>query len=197
MSRVHVQPTGRERKFRDDQIIVSKTDTKGIITYANQVFLEVSGYTEAELLGAPHNIIRHPDMPRCVFQFLWNTIQSKQEIFAYVVNLSKNGDHYWVFAHVTPSFDERGEIIAYHSSRRTANPKAVNVVKRLYADLVRCEQSQKDPRLAIQAGQKMLLDTIAKSGKSYGEFVFSLADPPSVQRTPTRAHDRIHASLQR
>jgi PAS domain S-box-containing protein len=82
MTAVAVTPSGVERTFGEDEIIVSKTDVKGRITYANQVFLRVAGYTERELLGQPHNIIRHPDMPRCVFKLLWDTLEAKREIFA-------------------------------------------------------------------------------------------------------------------
>jgi PAS domain S-box-containing protein len=112
-----VQPTGRERTWGDEELIVSKTDLKGIITYANRTFLSVAGYTEQEILGKPHSIIRHPDMPRCVFKLLWDTIESGNEIFAYVKNMAKNGDHYWVFAHVTPTLDAHGNIIGYHANR--------------------------------------------------------------------------------
>ena len=96
--------TGVERTFGEDEIIVSKTDLTGRITYANDVFLRISGYAEAEVLGQPHSIIRHPGTPRAVFSLLWRTIESGREIFAYVVNRAKNGDHYWVLAHVTPTF---------------------------------------------------------------------------------------------
>lgn len=98
MGRNRPTPTGVERRFGEDELIVTKTDLKGRITYCNEVFVRMSGYTEQECLGEPHNIIRHPDMPRCVFKLLWDTIQGGQEIFAYVLNLSKNGDHYWVLA---------------------------------------------------------------------------------------------------
>lgn len=79
-------PTGKERIMREDDFIASKTDLSGIITYGNRIFIEFSGYTERELLGSAHSIIRHPDMPRAVFQLLWDTIQSRNEIFAYVKN---------------------------------------------------------------------------------------------------------------
>lgn len=92
--------TGVERTFDPDQFIVSKTDLKGRITYANKVFLDIADYTEAEILGQPHSVIRHAHMPRCVFRLLWERIQTGREIFAYVVNAAKNGDHYWVLAHV-------------------------------------------------------------------------------------------------
>ena len=104
-----VTPTGVERFFPEDEVIVSKTDFKGRITYANETFLNIAGFTEDEILGQPHSIIRHPDMPRCVFKLLWDTIKARSEIFAYVLNMAKNGDHYWVFAHVTPTFDASGK----------------------------------------------------------------------------------------
>ena len=131
-----VRPTGVERTFGQDEIIVSKTDLKGRITYANRVFLQVAGYTEREVLGAPHSLIRHPDMPRSVFQLLWDTIQGGREVFAYVVNLAKNGDHYWVLAHVTPTFDDAGKIVGYHSMRRLPARR----LKRRAAYTQRCAQ---------------------------------------------------------
>jgi PAS domain S-box-containing protein len=79
-----ITPTGVECFFPEDEIIVSKTDLKGLITYANHTFLSIAGYTEEEVLGQPHNIIRHPDMPRCVFKLLWDTLKLRREIFAYV-----------------------------------------------------------------------------------------------------------------
>jgi PAS domain S-box-containing protein len=86
-------PTGQEVRFPETGLIVSKTDLRGVITYANELFTEVCGYHEDELLGRPHSIIRHPEMPRCVFKLLWDTIQDGHEIFAFVVNLCKSGDH--------------------------------------------------------------------------------------------------------
>ncbi len=96
-------PKDIEKVVPSDRFLVSKTDTKGIITYANPIFIEVSGYTEDELIGANHNIVRHPDMPRTVFKLLWDMIQNGEEIFAYVKNMAKDGSYYWVFAHVTSS----------------------------------------------------------------------------------------------
>jgi PAS domain S-box-containing protein len=115
--------------FDESELIVSKTDLKGAVTYANNTFfLKVSGYGEEELLGQPHSILRHPDMPRCAFKLLWQEIEAGREIFAYVVNLAKNGDHYWVFAHVTPTIKDNGSIIGYHSSRRVPSRTALGKV---------------------------------------------------------------------
>lgn len=175
MVRPLIHPTGLEVSFPDNEIIVSKTDTKGIITYANQLFIDVSGYSENELLGAPHNLIRHPDMPRCVFKLLWDTLSQRREIFAYVVNLCKNGNHYWVLAHVTPSFGPTGDIVGYHSSRRVPDRKAVSKVIPIYRQLKEVEDSYSDWRCGIQAASEILVLQLEELGLGYDEFVFSLA----------------------
>lgn len=117
--------TGVERTFSPDEIIVSKTDLTGKITYGNRTFYRLAGLEESDCLGVQHNLIRHPEMPRAVFKLLWDTIAAGEEIFAYVVNRSANGDHYWVFAHVTPSRDNSGRIVGYHSNRRVPNKKVI------------------------------------------------------------------------
>lgn len=174
MTKYRVTPTGRERTFGNDEIIVSKTDAKGKITYANRVFMRLADYEEDELLGQPHSIVRHPDMPRCVFKLLWDTIEGKQEIFAYVVNMAKNGDHYWVFAHVTPSFDDSGNLVGYHSSRRSPAPDKLAIVKDLYDGLLKEEQSHRDPKAGMNAGVQMLTNLLTEKGVGYDELIFSL-----------------------
>ncbi|MBI1358469.1 MAG: PAS domain-containing protein [Acidobacteria bacterium] len=169
-----IEPTGKEQFFGEDEIIVSKTDLRGRITYANDVFMQVAGYTEKELLGEAHNIIRHPDMPRAVFQYLWDEIEAGREIFAYVVNLCKNGDHYWVFAHVTPTFDVNGNIIGYHSNRRVPDRPAVDKARDLYAALLAEENRAADWREGMKASLEMLSSQLAAAGCTYEQFVFSL-----------------------
>jgi PAS domain S-box-containing protein len=168
------QPTNTERTFGEDEIIVSKTDTKGRIQYANEVFCHVGLYTEHELVNQPHSIVRHPDMPRCVFQLLWDTISSGREIFAYVKNMAKNGDYYWVFAHVTPSYDKNGQIDGYHSNRRKPDPKAVKQIASIYQQLLAEEQRHADRKEGQAAGVAMLKKLLAERGQSYDEFIFSL-----------------------
>lgn len=168
-------PTGREVFFEEDEIIVSKTDLKGTITYSNQVFQRVAGYTETELLGENHNCIRHPAMPRCVFQLLWDVVQSGEEIFAYVLNLAKNGDHYWVLAHVTPTFDAQHRIIGYHSNRRVPKRSAIEVVEPIYAQLLEVERPFARRKEAIEASTAALTATLDGAGVSYDRFVWSLA----------------------
>lgn len=167
--------SGVERTFEPDEIIVSKTDLRGRITYSNQVFQRVAEMTEAELLGQPHSIIRHPDMPRCVFRVLWDTLQAGKEIFAYVVNRSKSGAHYWVFAHVTPTFDEQGRIVGYHSNRRVPDRAAVEQAEKLYAILRQEEAKHSHPREAADAGVKLVSKILAEAGVTYEQWVFSLA----------------------
>jgi PAS domain S-box-containing protein len=171
-----IVPTGRENHFGNEEIIVSKTDLKGHITYANEVFARVSAYSSAEMLGKAHNLIRHPDMPACVFQLLWDTIRQPREIFAYVLNLAKDGGHYWVFAHVTPSYDLAGNHIGYHSNRRVPYPDALPAVMSLYATL--CAEERKhhaQKKVAIQASMQILEGILSAEGKSYSEFVFGLS----------------------
>lgn len=170
-----VTPTGREKTFRPDQIIVSKTDRQGRLTYVNPLFVEISGYTEAELIGQPHNIIRHPDMPRSVFRLLWERIAGGEEIFAYVVNLSADGSHYWVLAHVTPTMGPDGRIVGYHSNRRTADPAALEVVTALYARLRAAERGAPSTPEALEAGSALLEQALAEAGQSYDELVWSLS----------------------
>jgi len=168
--------TGNERFFGNDDIIVTKTDLKGRITYGNRVFLEIAGYTERECLGEPHSIIRHPDMPRCVFQLLWDTIQAGNEIFAYVINRAKNGDHYWVYAHVTPSFGEDGSIIGYHSNRRVPDRSVVeNTIIPLYAQLREVEGEHRNRKEGMHAGTAMVGELLAQHNMQYDEFVARLA----------------------
>jgi PAS domain S-box-containing protein len=169
-----IRPTNKEVFFDADDIIVSKTDRKGRIVYANDVFLDIAGYTEREVLGQPHSIIRHPDMPRAVFKLLWDTVLGGQEIFAYVKNMSRSGDHYWVFAHVTPSVDLNGEVAGFHSNRRVPRRPAVDAIAPLYADVSRVEAQHRNGKDALAAGVQHLLDFIKSKKMSYEELVLAL-----------------------
>lgn len=169
-----MQPTGRERTFGRDEIIVSKTDPKGRITYCNDVFRRVAGFSERELIGQPHSIIRHPDMPRCVFKLLWDAIAAKGEIFAYVKNMASNGDHYWVLAHVTPTLDAGGGIVGYHSNRRLPRPEAVAAVEGVYRELKAIEDAPDNRKDGMVAAQERLVSVLQDKGVGYDQFVLSL-----------------------
>ena len=174
MTKYSVSPTNRERTFGEDDIIVSKTDATGRIIYANDVFLDVALYREREVLGQPHSIVRHPDMPRSVFKLLWDTLQARSEIFAYVKNMAKNGDHYWVFAHVTPSFGANDEIVGYHSNRRLPRPEALSKIEPLYRQLLEEENRHANRKDGMMAGYRMLCGLLESQDVAYEEFVFSL-----------------------
>lgn len=167
--------TGVQRDFEENEIIVSKTDLKGHLTYVNDVFLRLASYTEKEVLGQPHNMIRHPDMPRCVFKLLWDSIQSNTEIFAYVINRAKNGDHYWVLAHVTPSRDSSGSIIGYHSNRRVAKPETITrVITPLYRELSAAENAHANRKDGLNASIEKMNTVLAESRMEMNEYFLSI-----------------------
>lgn len=167
--------TGIERTFEEGQVIVTKTDLKGHITYANDVFQRASEVSERDSLGQPHSFIRHPDMPRCIFKLLWQTIQGGREVFAYVVNRATNGDHYWVYAHVTPSFDAQGEIVGYHSNRREPDRKILtDHIIPLYKSLRDEEQRHTNRKSGLEASWAMLQSHLEQAGMEYDEFICTL-----------------------
>ena len=174
MAKYDFKATGKERTFGEDEVIVSKTDTKGKITYGNDVFLKISGYPEDEIVGAPHSILRNPAMPRCVFKLLWNKIEAGDEIFAYVVNMANGGDHYWVFAHVTPTFGPDGKITGYHSNRRKPTPEQIRTVSALYKSLLDIEERSSDRKAGMEQAYEHLSAMLKSKGVSYEEFVFSI-----------------------
>jgi PAS domain S-box-containing protein len=170
----NVVPTNVEVFFREEDMIVSKTDLKGRLTYVNHEFCRIAGYTETELLGKPHSIIRHPDMPRAVFKLLWDAILEGREVFAYVKNMTKNGDHYWVFAHVTPSYDESGKVIGYHSNRRVPDRDVLNgTIVPLYSEMLKEESRQSNGKQSLAAGGEYLAGWLKSKGRAYDELMFS------------------------
>ncbi|KGM12995.1 PAS domain-containing protein [Cellulomonas bogoriensis] len=173
MRRPAIEPTGVERTVSPDSVIVSKTDPKGRITYVNHTFLEISRYREDEVIGRAHSIVRHPDMPRAVFELMWRTIGQGQEIFAYVNNLAADGAHYWVLAHVTPSTDRRGRTTGYHSNRRHADRRALQVISPLYDHLRGLERAAASTRDGLDASRAALATTLQERDQSYDEFVWA------------------------
>ncbi len=126
--------SGKERDYSDNITIISTTDTKGIITYVNQGFVDVSGFSEEELLGKNHNIVRHPDMPPVAFRDLWDTVKTGKAWRGTVKNRCKSGDHYWVDAYVTPVYED-GKVIGYQSVRSKPKRVQVDAADRLYRKL--------------------------------------------------------------
>jgi PAS domain S-box-containing protein len=163
------KPTEVEKNFSQADILVSKTDTKGIITYANAQFIDIAGYSQEELLGEPHSLTRHPKMPKVIFKLLWQELKAGKEINAYVVNLSKDGSYYWVFANVTPSFDASNNIIGFHSTRRRPSRKALQFIQPLYSKL-----RQHEVVGGVEESGKILEELLNQKGVNYDELIFNL-----------------------
>lgn len=152
---------GKEIPFPENGMIVSKTDTKGRITYGNELFIKMSGYSEDKLLGEPHNILRHPDMPALVFKHLWTEIQKGNEVHAFVKNKTKDDNFYWVFTTVSPDFDESGKnIVGYYSVRTKPRAESVKAIETAYKMLRGAD------------AEKKLKEILG--GKSYEEFILSI-----------------------
>ena len=145
-----------------DSLITSKTDLRGRITYGNDDFARFSGSREREFLYKPHNLIRHPDMPRIAFRLLWESIESGREFFAFVKNLSKQQQAYWVFANITPSYNSSGEMIGYYSVRRCPSKEGVKTLEGVYKQLLEAEKEG-----GMESSLKTLQEILARVGMSY------------------------------
>lgn len=150
--------------------IVSKTDTKGNITYANDYFVEICGYSSKELIGKPHNIIRHPDMPKVIFKLMWQRIQSGQNIMAIVKNQTKDGRYYWVITDFEAKKDKlTNEIISYSAFRKAAPRDAIDAIIPIYKKLLEFEKIGD-----MKVSEKYLLSYLEDKNLSYDEFIDKL-----------------------
>ncbi len=161
--------TNNEKVLDQNDFIVSKTDTKGKIIYCNEIFTQMAGYPAADLIGANHNLIRHPDMPKLAFKVLWDLIPQKQEFFGFVKNLRADGGYYWVLAYITADVDTNGNVISYTSIRRKPSPSAIKIIEPIYKQLLDAERSG-----GVAASGKILNDLLDKYGLEYNEFVINL-----------------------
>ncbi len=127
-----------ETEVPEDELIVSRTDFTGQITYVNETFAEISGYSPEELIGKPHNVIRHPDMPKSAFADLWETVESGKTWTGYVKNLRKDGGYYWVFARVSTVIKD-GKAVEYKSVREPVSREKKIEIQNLY-DKLRAEE---------------------------------------------------------
>ena len=159
-----------ERDFKLSELFFSTTDKRGVITAGNEVYVRVSGYSLDELVGSPHNIIRHPDMPRCAFKLLWSYLESGKRFAAYVKNRSKDGSYYWVLAAVFPIQD------GYLSIRLKPSTPLRDKIAEVYADLLRLERSIElrggNRKAAIEASTARLVEVIGSLGfASYDQLM--------------------------
>lgn len=174
------QHNGREVMLGPEELIITKTDPTGHITYANRVFMRIAGYGEEQLIGQPHNLIRHPDMPRGVYRMMWKTLQSGQEFFGIVKNYTSNGDFYWVFANITPDYGLDGSLQGYFSVRRQAARSAIGLVQPVYAEMCRIE-AQHGKSEAPDVSMNWLLEQMRQQGTDYESFVLKI-NASAIQR---------------
>jgi len=168
----HPTPIDNEIKLNPKRYIVSKTDAKGIIEYGNDYFVEISGYSEAELIGKPHSIVRHPDMPKVVFKMMWDRINNAQNIMAVVKNLAKDGSYYWVVTEFEPKIDPiTNKIISHTAFRKAAPQKAIEAMEPIYAKLIEIEKEG-----GMEASEKYLRGFLEDKNITYDEFINSLVD---------------------
>ncbi len=162
-------PTNKEIKLNPKRYILSTTDLKGVITNVNDYFVEVCQYSAEELIGSPHNIVRHPDMPKAIFYLMWEYIQNGKNITAVVKNLAKNGDHYWVITDFEIRRDLDGKINRYMAFRQAAPRKIINTIEPLYQKLLHIEQMD-----GMQASVDYLLNYVAEQGLDYNGYIAKL-----------------------
>jgi PAS domain S-box-containing protein len=167
-----ITPTPEEIKLEENDFITSKTDLKGKITYCNESFIYFSGYEEIDLIDQPHNIIRHPDMPRAVYRMMWGNLQKQQEFFGVIKNLSKSGAYYWTFANVSPSVDVEGKLIGYYSVRRQAPRNIIESLSSIYQQMIAEEAKHSSSDDAMNASIKILNNLVEEQGQSYSEFIY-------------------------
>ena len=128
-----------EEVFFDGKTLISETDTKGIITFVNRKFVEMSGYTKEEALGQPHSILRHPDMPKAAFEEMWKVVKSGKIWEGYVKNLRKDGKFYWVIVNIIPKYDDNQNIIGYTASRKIPNRDMIDKIYIQYQEMIKKE----------------------------------------------------------
>ncbi len=158
-------PTDVEHEVKSVDMIVSKGDAEGNITYTNPIFMKISGYTQGELLDQPHSILRHPDMPKVIFKYLWENLQEGKEVYAYVKNLCKDGGYYWVLAQVRVAKNPDGSFRNYVSTRKNITENAKKSISELYAKLLEVEKED-----GVEASEKALMDFLTENGQNKETF---------------------------
>lgn len=153
------EPTNEENILKSTDLIVSKSDAEGNITYINPIFLKISGYTQGELIEQPHAILRHPDMPKVIFKYLWKNIKEGNDVVAFVKNLCKNGSFYWVLATVKVAKNPDGSFRNYMSTRKRITDSAKETISSLYANLLAIEKSD-----GVEASENALNAFLTEKG---------------------------------
>jgi PAS domain S-box-containing protein len=160
----------KEVTWDKTQVIMSKTNAFGIIEYANEVFVDVSGYEDYELMGQPHNIIRHPDMPKVIFKVLWENLKNGKNFHAIVKNLAKSGRYYWVITDFEIAKDENGVIVNYFGRRQAVPQEVISLhIEPLYKKLLQIEAAS-----GVEFSEKYLIGFLEEKKRSYVEYIKEL-----------------------
>lgn len=159
-------PLDKEVVWDKDLVLVSKTDKFGNIKYCNEVFVNVSGYEDHELVGKPHNIIRHPEMPAVIFKLLWTNLKNGKDFHAVVKNLSKSGRYYWVITQFEIQTDEEGEIVSYIGRRKAIPQSVVEIFEQLYTKLKQIETA-----VSVEAAEEYLYGFLDDKKVTYAQFL--------------------------
>lgn len=170
-----VTPVNRARSIPADQLLVTHADLKGGITYANACFCQAQACDEKALIGQPHSMLRHPDMPAAVFQLIWQRIRDGEEVFAYVKNMACNGEYYWTLSHLTPHYDAQRRIDGYQCFRRAVSSRSIAAAEEAYRELRLIEHNTSSREQGVAASREHLDGMMRRSGISYDEWVLSLA----------------------
>jgi len=160
-------PNNHEIELKTVDIVVSKADEAGDIEYANPIFYKLSGYTKKELTLAPHSILRHPDMPKVIFKYLWSQLKQGNEVNAFVKNMTKDGSFYWVIAYVRPALNGDGSLRNYVSTRKRMSQNARNIIEPLYKKLLDIEKSD-----GVEASERELLSTL--NGREFNTVMLNI-----------------------
>ncbi len=165
----------KEKKLSSDSILVSKTDISGRIIYGNETFLAISGYSKEELIGQPHSIIRHPDMPKAIFHLMWQSIKKGKNIMAVVKNLTKDGRHYWVTTDFDIQRDRSGQIRNYIAFREPTPRKVIKEIEKIYQTLLEIEKRKGDKQ-----SLEFLNLFLEEKRMTYNEYIEDLARPKGI-----------------
>ncbi len=161
-----IKPINKEIKLKPNRFIMSVTDLKGNILRVNDYFVEISGYKESELIGSPHNIIRHPDMPKAIFYIMWESIKKGENITAVVKNLTKEGKFYWVVTDFEIRKDSNNKIDRYMAFRYAPSRKVIYTIEKLYKNLLEIEKSE-----GMNSSVNYLKNLLKKDGLTYNEYI--------------------------
>lgn len=171
---MNLEMSPKEMSFKPTDVIVSATDPRGVLTYANDCFVELSGYTRRELIGKPHSILRHPDMPKAIFKYLWQELLAGRSLYAFVKNRTKQGNYYWVKAYAVP-VTRNGIIEKFISYRQPLNTYAKATLTALYTQLVEYEKTH-----SPEASLEFFVNYLEERNLTYNDFIDRLTEQKEI-----------------